>query len=69
LWWFAVGTVLASGIGILSTGVTTRDWYVWGVDHGTVAQYGPITREAINEFPRPMPPMSAPGGYMPALAK
>jgi photosynthetic reaction center M subunit len=56
LWWFAVGTVVASGIGILSTGTVTNDWYVWGVDHGTVAQYGPITREAINQRPAPIPP-------------
>ncbi len=69
LWWFAVGTVLSSGIGILSTGVVTNNWYVWGVDHGTVKQYGPITRSAINQWPRPMPPMAAPGGYVPAPGK
>ena len=69
LWWFAVGTVLASGVGILATGVMTNDWYVWGVDHGTVAQYGPITREGINQRPRPMPPMAPPAGYVPAPAK
>jgi photosynthetic reaction center M subunit len=69
LWWFAVGVVLSSGIGILSTGVVTNNWYVWGVDHGTVKQYGPITRSAINQWPRPMPPMSAPGGYLPAPGK
>ena len=69
LWWYAVGTVLASGIGILTTGVITNDWYVWGVDHGTVAQYGAITREGINQRPRPMPPMPAPAGYMPAPGK
>ncbi len=66
LWWFSVGVVLASGIGILSTGLVTNDWYVWGVDHGTVKQYGPLTRSAINQWPRPMPPLPAPGGYMPA---
>jgi photosynthetic reaction center M subunit len=69
LWWFAVGVVLSSGIGILSTGVVTNNWYVWGVDHGTVKQYGPITRSAINQWPRPMPPIPAPGGYMPAPGK
>jgi photosynthetic reaction center M subunit len=69
LWWFAVGVVLSSGIGIISTGVVTNDWYVWGVDHGTVQQYGPITREGINQRPRPMPPPQAPGGYMPAPGK
>jgi len=69
LWWFAVGVVLSSGLGILSTGVVTNDWYVWGVDHGTVAQYGPITREGINQHPRPMPPMPPPAGYMPAPGK
>jgi photosynthetic reaction center M subunit len=69
LWWFGVGTVLSSGIGILSTGVVTNDWYVWGVDHGTVAQYGPITRSGINEHPRAMPPITPPAGYMPAPGK
>lgn len=69
LWWFAVGVVLSSGIGILSTGVVTDNWYVWGVDHGTVKQYGPITRSAINQWPRPMPPLPAPGGYVPAPGK
>jgi photosynthetic reaction center M subunit len=69
LWWFAVGVVLSSGIGILSTGVVTNNWYVWGVDHGTVKQYGPITRSAINQWPRPMPPLPAPGGYVPAPGK
>jgi photosynthetic reaction center M subunit len=66
LWWFAVGTVLSSGIGILSTGVITNDWYVWGVDHGTVKQYGEMTRSAINQYPKPMPPMGPPVGYQPA---
>jgi photosynthetic reaction center M subunit len=67
LWWFAVGTVLASAIGIVTTGTVTNDWYVWGVDHGTVLQYGPITREAINQHPRPMPDMPASGNaYEPA---
>ena len=70
LWWFAVGVVLASGIGILSTGVVTNNWYAWAVDHGTVAQYGPMTRSAINQRPRPMPPeLLAPSGYMPAAGK
>jgi photosynthetic reaction center M subunit len=69
LWWFAVGVVLSSGVGILSTGVVTNNWYVWGVDHGTVKQYGPITRSAINQWPRPMPPLPAPGGYVPAPGK
>jgi photosynthetic reaction center M subunit len=69
LWWYAVLTVIVSGIGILSTGTVTTDWYVWGVDHGTVQQYGPITRDAINHIPRPMPPLPAPGGYIPAPGK
>ncbi len=69
LWWFGVGTVLSSGIGILTTGVLTNDWYVWGVDHGTVARYGTITREGINQHPRPMPPPTPPAGYMPAPGK
>jgi photosynthetic reaction center M subunit len=69
LWWFGVGTVLSSGIGILSTGVITNDWYAWGVDHGTVAQYGPMTRSNINQHPRPMPPAPAPAGYMPGPGK
>lgn len=54
LWCFAVGVVLSSGIGILSTGVVTDDWYTWGVDHGTVRAYGPLTRSAINQHPRLM---------------
>jgi photosynthetic reaction center M subunit len=65
LWWFAVGVVLASGIGILQTSTVTNDWYVWGVDHGTVAQYGPITREGVNQWPKRMPPPDA-SGEMPA---
>jgi photosynthetic reaction center M subunit len=69
LWWFAAGTVLASALGILSTGVLTNDWYVWGVDHGTVQQYGPMTRSFINQRPQPMPPPSGPAGYMPAPGK
>jgi photosynthetic reaction center M subunit len=68
LWWYAVGVVLASALGILTTGTVTNDWYVWGVDHGTVAEYGPITRSAINQYPRPMPPLPA-DGYMPAPGK
>ena len=51
LWWFSVGTVLSSAIGIISTGTITHDWYVWGVDNGWVQQYGPITRDAINGRP------------------
>lgn len=69
LWWFAVGTVLSSGIGILATGTMTNNWYAWGVDHGTVLQYGPISREGINQHPQPMPPMGAPAGYVPAPGK
>ena len=52
LFWFSTGTVLASGIGLLCTGTFVKDWYVWGVDHGWVQQYGPLTRSAINERPR-----------------
>jgi photosynthetic reaction center M subunit len=69
LWWYAVGTVLSSAIGIIMTGVMTNDWYVWGVDHGTVAQYGPITRSAINQYPRPMPPPPTGYAYVPAPGK
>jgi len=53
LLWFAVGTVVASGIGLLVTGTVVNDWYVWGVDHGWVQQYGPMTRDAVNQRPRP----------------
>lgn len=52
LLWFSMGTVLASAIGIIQTGTIVKDWYVWGVDHGWVQQYGPITREAINGMPQ-----------------
>jgi photosynthetic reaction center M subunit len=48
LWWFATGTVLASALGIITTGTLVKDWYAWGVDHGWVQQYGPLTRSAIN---------------------
>lgn len=65
IYWFAVGTVLSSAVGILATGTMTNDWYVWGVDHGTVQQYGPMTRSAINQHPRPMPTFGMPAGYMP----
>lgn len=69
LWWFAVGTVLSSAVGILATGVMTNDWYAWGVDHGTVSQYGPMTRSSINQYPHPMPAASDASGYMPAPAR
>jgi photosynthetic reaction center M subunit len=49
LWWFSVGTVLSSALGIITTGTIVKDWYVWGVDHGWVSQYGEITRSAINQ--------------------
>jgi photosynthetic reaction center M subunit len=52
LLWFSMGTVLASAIGIISTGTIVKDWYVWGVDHGWVQQYGSITRSAINGMPQ-----------------
>ncbi len=52
LLWFSMGTVLASAIGIIETGTIVKDWYVWGVDHGWVQQYGPITRSAINGMPQ-----------------
>jgi photosynthetic reaction center M subunit len=58
LWWFAAGVVLASALGIITTGTVVKDWYVWGVDHGWVQQYGPITRSAINERPAKMPAAS-----------
>ncbi len=51
IWWFSVGVVISSAIGIISTGWITNDWYVWGVDNGTVQQYGPLTRSAINRRP------------------
>jgi outer membrane protein OmpA-like peptidoglycan-associated protein len=65
IWWFSVGVVLASALGIITTGTVVKDWYVWGVDHGWVQQYGPITRSAINQRPAPMP---APGGPMTAAS-
>ncbi len=52
LLWFSMGTVLASAIGIITTGPIVKDWYVWGVDHGWVQQYGPMTREAVNGAPQ-----------------
>jgi photosynthetic reaction center M subunit len=69
LYWFAVGTVLSSALGIIMTGVMTNDWYVWGVEHGTVAQYGPITRSAINQYPQPIPATIGDSGYIPAPAR
>jgi len=73
IWWFAIGTTLAGAIGVIQTGWVTNDWYVWAVDHGTVQQYGPITRDAINGRPgeQPLiirPGMPAPGYPMTALA-
>ncbi|GAC1408661.1 MAG: photosynthetic reaction center subunit M [Candidatus Velthaea sp.] len=53
IWWFSVGVVVSSAIGIITTGWITNDWYVWAVDHGIVEQYGPMTREAINQRPDP----------------
>jgi photosynthetic reaction center M subunit len=55
LWWFSVGVVVSSAIGIISTGWVTNDWYVWAVDHGIVEQYGPMTREDINQRPNQKP--------------
>jgi photosynthetic reaction center M subunit len=52
LWWFSVGTVLSSAIGIITTGPIVKDWYVWGVDHGWVSQYGEMTRSAVNGMPQ-----------------
>jgi len=70
LWWFGTGTVLASVIGILTTGTVTNDWYVWAVDHGTVAQYGAITRSAINQHPIAYPAIiPQTGEYVPAPAR
>jgi photosynthetic reaction center M subunit len=69
LWWFAVGTVLSSSLGIIATGVVTNDWYAWGVDHGTVAQYGPMTRSFINQHPRTMPASIDGSSYIPAPAR
>ena len=70
IWIFAVGTVLASGIGILQTGTVTNDWYAWGVDHGTVRQYGPMTRSFINQHPKPMPAsLFANSGYVPGSGR
>ncbi len=51
LLWFSMGTVLASSIGIITTGTLVKDWYVWAVDAGEVQQYGPMTRSAINGRP------------------
>ncbi len=53
LLWFSMGTVLASALGIITTGTLVKDWYVWGVDHGWVQQYGPMTRTAINDSSQP----------------
>jgi photosynthetic reaction center M subunit len=55
LWWFSVGVVLSSALGIIVTGTLVKDWYVWGVDHGWVQQYGPMTRDAINDAPTTSP--------------
>ncbi len=55
LYWFSVGVVLSSAIGIIATGPIVKDWYVWGVDHGWVQQYGPITRSAVNGSPQIAP--------------
>jgi len=54
IWWFSVGVVVSSAIGIITTGTFVNDWYVWGVDHGTVAQYGDMTRSYVNQRPVPM---------------
>ena len=63
LWWFGVGTVLSSALGIIVTGTVVKDWYVWGVDHGWVQQYGPITRSAQNGMPRAFVPNSSPDTF------
>ncbi len=49
--WFAVGVVLAGAIGIIITGTIVPNWYVWGVQHGTVKKYGPMTIDAENTKP------------------
>ena len=52
LLWFSMGTVLASALGIITTGTIVKNWYAWGVDNGWVQQYGPMTRSAINGRPQ-----------------
>jgi hypothetical protein len=39
----------------MACGVFTDNWYVWGVDHGTVKEYGPISRDAILRRPLAVP--------------
>jgi photosynthetic reaction center M subunit len=72
LYWFSAGVVLSSALGIFVTGTVVQDWYVWGVDHGWVAQYGPMTRSAVNGRPQIMPDIMTspytPGENIPAPA-
>ncbi|BDE07348.1 reaction center protein M chain [Vulcanimicrobium alpinum] len=69
IWWFATMTTLAGAIGVITTGWVTNDWYVWAVDHGTVQQYGPITRSAINGRPGEQPLVIQPGLPVPGYPK
>ena len=50
IYWFAVLTTLAGGLGILLTGTVVDNWYLWGVKHGIAPQY-----PQVYELP-PTPP-------------
>ena len=51
-WWFAVLTPLVGGIGILLTGTTVDNWYLWAVKHGVAPQYPHIGRAGGRSSPR-----------------
>jgi len=55
LWAFPAALGTACFCGIMANGIFTDNWYVWGVDHGTVKQYGPISRDAILHRPLAVP--------------
>jgi photosynthetic reaction center M subunit len=41
IYWFAILCPLCGGIGILLTGTTVDNWYLWGVKHGIAPDYVP----------------------------
>ncbi len=55
-WWFAVLTPLVGGIGILLTGTTVDNWYLWAVKHGVAPHYPQIGPAVVD-------PASLPGAH------
>ncbi|MBS2012418.1 MAG: photosynthetic reaction center subunit M [Deltaproteobacteria bacterium] len=55
-WWFAVLCPLTGGIGILLTGTTVDNWYLWAVKHGFAPQYADAYSTTADPALSPLPP-------------